>query len=215
MTASLLACSFLPLLKSALKDPADIGSYRAIAGSNLLLKLFEKVILLVWGHLLSSDSLQFGFKRKTSTTQCSWLVTEVVQYYLRHGSHPLVTLLDCSKAFDTCRFITLFTKLLEKGVPAIVVQVMMHIYEDQYAWVSWGSAKSDLFTITNGTRQGSVASPMLWAIYCDPLIQELRDLGVGAHVGGIFMGVVMYADDLLLIAPTKGGMQQMLDVCED
>ena len=91
----------------------------------------------------------------------------------------------------------------------------MAVYENQYAWVSWGSAKSDLFDITNGTRQGSVASPVLWAVYCDPLIQELRDLGIGAHVGGMFMGVTMYADDLLLIAPTRGGMQQMLKVCED
>ena len=49
MTPSLLACSFLPLLKSSLKDPADIGSYRAIVGSSLLLKLFEKVVLLIWG----------------------------------------------------------------------------------------------------------------------------------------------------------------------
>ena len=167
MTLSLLACSFLPLLKSALKDPSDIGSYRAIAGSSLLLKLFEKVLLVIWGHLLSSDTLQFGFKKKTSTTQCTWLVTEVVQHYLRNGSNPVVTVLDCSKAFDTCKFSTLFTKLLEKGVPPIVVQVMMSIYEDQYAWVSWGSAKSDRFPITNGTRQGSVASPVLWAIYCD------------------------------------------------
>ena len=69
MTSSLLACSFLPLLKSSLKDPGDVGSYRAIAGSSLLLKLFEKVVLLIWGHHLSSDSLQFGFKRKKSTTQ--------------------------------------------------------------------------------------------------------------------------------------------------
>ena len=120
-----------------------------------------------------------------------------------------------SKAFDTCRFSTLFSKLLEKGVPPIVVQVLMNVYENQYAWVSWGSAKSDMFDITNGTRQGSVASPVLWAVYCDPLIQELRDLGVGAHVGGLFMGVTMYADDLLLIAPTRGGMQQMLEVCEN
>ena len=187
-------------LKSSLKDPADTGSYRAIAGSNLFLKLFDKVILSVWGHLLSSDSLQFGFKKKTSTTQCSWLVTEVVQHYLKNGSHPIVTVLDCSKAFDTCRFSTLFGRLLEKGVPAIVVRTMMTVYEEQYAWVSWGRAKSELFPILNGTRQGSVASPALWSIYCDPLIQELRKLGVGAHVGGLFMGVTMYADDLLFIA---------------
>ena len=215
VTTSLLACCFLPLLKSSLKDPADTGSYRAIAGSNLFLKLFDNVILLVWGHLLSSDSLQFGFKKKTSTTQCSWLVTEVVQHYLRNGTNPIVTVLDCSKAFDTCRFSTLFSRLLDKGIPPIVVRVMMTVYEEQYAWVKWGEARSELFPILNGTRQGSVSSPALWAIYCDPLIQALRDLGVGAHVGSMYMGVTMYADDLLLIAPTRGAMQQMLEVCEN
>ena len=71
VTLSLLACAFLPLLKSSLKDSSDPGSYRAIAGSSLILKLFEKVILLIWGNLLGTDSLQFGFKSKTSTTQCS------------------------------------------------------------------------------------------------------------------------------------------------
>ena len=79
----------------------------------------------MWGHLLTSDSLQFGFKRKTNTTQCSWLVSEVVQHYLQNGSNPIVTVLDCSKAFDTCRFSTLFSKLLDKGLPPIDVQVMM------------------------------------------------------------------------------------------
>ena len=78
VTPSLLACAFLPLLKNALKDPANTDSYRAIAGSSILLKLFDKVVLLLWGHLLSSDSLQFGYKVGTSTTQCSWLVSEVV-----------------------------------------------------------------------------------------------------------------------------------------
>ena len=40
VTPSLLACAFLPLLKSPMKDPADTKSYRAIAGSSLILKLF-------------------------------------------------------------------------------------------------------------------------------------------------------------------------------
>ena len=68
VTPSLLACSFMPLLKSSLKDPSDPSSYRAIAGSSLILKTFELVVILLWGHLLSSDSLQFGCKAKTSTT---------------------------------------------------------------------------------------------------------------------------------------------------
>ena len=153
VTPVLLACAFMPLLKNALKDPGDKGSYRAIAGSSILLKLFDKVVLLLWGHLLVSDSLQFGKKIGTSTTQCSWLVGEVVTYFLQRGSNPIVTLLDCSKAFDTCKFSILFTKLLKKNVPPIVVRVLIAVYEDQYAWVKWGGVRSSLFLICNGTSK--------------------------------------------------------------
>ena len=38
VTPSLLACSFMPLIKSSMKDPTDCSSYRAIAGSSLILK---------------------------------------------------------------------------------------------------------------------------------------------------------------------------------
>ena len=62
VTPSLLACAFLPLLKSSLKNPAEVKLYRAIAGSSLILKLLDQVILLLCGHLLQSDSLQFGYK---------------------------------------------------------------------------------------------------------------------------------------------------------
>ena len=215
VTLSLLACAFLPLLKSSLKDPADTGSYRAIAGSSLILKLFEKVILLVWGHLLGTDSLQFGFKADTSTTQCTWLVQEVVGHYLRNGSQPIITVLDCSKAFDTCKFSTLFKKLIQTGLPPVVIRALMTMYQQQYAWVRWGQSVSSRFTISNGTRQGSMASPALWSVYLDLLIKELRELGVGCHVGGVYMGAVVYADDVLLMAPTRAAMQSMLNQCED
>ena len=46
------------------------------------------------------------------------------------------------------------------------------------------------------------------------MIQKLRKLGVGAHVGGVYMGVVCYADDVLLIASTRQAMEQMLRVVE-
>ena len=215
ITPGLLACSFLPFLKSSLKDPSDTASYRAIAGSSLILKVFEKVILLTWGHLLGSDSLQFGFKAKTSTTQCTWLVTEVIQHLLRTGTNPILTVLDCTKAFDLCKFSILFTRILDKGVPPIVVRCLMSMYEDQHGWVKWGQARSEKFKIRNGTRQGAILSPVFWAVYCDLMIKELRQLGVGAHVAGMFMGAACYADDVVLIAPCRQAMQLMLSTVED
>ena len=46
VTRSVLACAFIPLMKAG-KAPALSGSYRAIAGSSLLLKLFEHCILII------------------------------------------------------------------------------------------------------------------------------------------------------------------------
>lgn len=93
-----------------------------------------------------------------------------------------------------CKYSILFTKLLEKGLPAVVVRTLIVVYEKQYAWVRWGGARSQqMFSIVNGTRQGSVLSPALFAVYMDEILIKLRNLGVGCYVGGVFMGALGYA----------------------
>ena len=166
VTSTVLSCAFLPLLKSPLKDGTDTAKYRAIAGSSQILMLFESCILLLWGGHLSSNSLQFGYKKESSTTQAIWLVQEVVGHYLSNGSNPIVGVLDCSRAFDLTKWDVLFSRVLERGVPPIVVRAVMWMYEHQSTWVRWGDSRSNIFSIMNGTRQGSRASPALWSVYC-------------------------------------------------
>ena len=96
---------------------------------------------------------------RTSTTQSTWLVSEVVQHFLRNGTNPLVTVLDCTKAFDLCKFSLHFIRVSESGMPAIAVRVLIHIYEEHYTWVKWGNVQSRKFSISNGTRQGAGLSP--------------------------------------------------------
>ena len=45
VTLQILSCAFLPLFKGGLKNPEKFDSYRA----SQLLKLFEYVVLVVWG----------------------------------------------------------------------------------------------------------------------------------------------------------------------
>ena len=71
---------------------------------------------------------------------------------------------------------------------------------------------SATFSITDGTRQGSVMSPTLFAVYLDGL-QELRSQGFGCHVEGGWMGAAGYADDLALLAPSRKTMSKMLKIC--
>ena len=215
VTKSVLSCAFIPLLKGQ-KDPSKSDSYRAIASSSLLLKLFELCVLQVWGDRLHSDTVQFGFKRGCGTSSATWLVQEVLQHFLKDGSKPIAVVIDCSKAFDLAKFDVLFTRLLtDRRVPAIVVRVLAFSYQEQLAWVRWGrGCTSSTFGIANGTRQGSVASPAFWSVYLDPLFSELWREGVGCHLGGLWMGAVGYADDVILLAPSRAAAQLMLRTCE-
>ena len=77
-----------------------------------------------------------------------------------------------------------------------------------------GGLKSSTFRIRNGTRQGSVLSPTLFSIYLDDLLVTLRNLGLGCYIGGLWYGACSYADDLVLLAPNRDILQQMLHVCE-
>ena len=214
VTLQILSCAFLPLFKGGLKSPEKFDSYRAIAGASQLLKLFEYVVLILWGDILDTDSMQFGFKAGVSTTQCSWLVNEVTNYFMRRGTAVTACLLDCSKAFDKCKFDKLFRKLISKGLPPIVVRVLIYIYEEQTGWVKLAGKRSSSFKLTNGTRQGSVLSPVLFSVYLDDLLKELRNLQLGCHIGGCWFGGCGYADDLILLAPNREVLQKMVKICQ-
>ena len=209
----ILVCSFMPLLKSR-KNPAKFDSYRAVAGASQLLKLFEYCILEVWGDCLKSDGLQFGFKSGTGADQCSWLLLTTAEYFKQRGSNVLCCLLDVSKGFDRVKFSTLFSTLSKK-LPAIVVRVLVFTYVQQSGFVRLGGRQSASFSLTNGTRQGAVASPALWAVYVDDLILHLRGQGLGCFVAGVYMGALLYVDDLALLAPTRAMLARMLSVVEE
>jgi hypothetical protein len=124
--------------------------------------------------------------------------------------------LDCSNAFDLAKFDILFSRLLtDCQMPAIVVRVLAFSYQEQLVWVRWGrGCTSAIFRISNGTRQGSVASQALWLVYLDPLYALMPSDGAGCHISGVFMGAVGYADDLILMAPSRGAAQKMLERCK-
>ena len=86
--------------------------------------------------------------------------------------------LDCSKAFDKCKFDKLFGKLIDRNVPAIVVRALIFTYEEQTGCVKLAGHRSDTFPIRNGTRQGSVASPAFFSVYLDGILSALRKLNL-------------------------------------
>ena len=76
------------------------------------------------------------------------------------------------------------------------------------------NCNSETFNFENSTRQGSVGAHAFWSVYVNPLVEELREAGIGCHIAGLFVGVVIYCDDILLLAPNRDAAQKMLGICE-
>ena len=202
-------------LKDNNGDIASSKNYRAIAISSLILKILDLCVLLLIGHLLSSDDLQYGFQKGCSTLQCTWAVQETIGHFLRNDSDVFVCLLDFSKAFDKVNFEELFKKLIQRKVPYIILKLLFFIYTYQKCYVKWNSQKSQVFSIQNGVRQGAILSPCLFCLYLDSLLMNLRNSGFGCQIGGIYLGAFGYADDVILMSPSRESLQLMLNICQE
>ena len=66
---------------------------------------------------------------------------------------------------------------------------------------------SDMFRVDFGVRQGSVLSPFLLAVYLDDLAKLCnRKSNVGF--------IILYADDILLLAPSVCELDNLFKICE-
>ena len=215
ITDCLLSSMLIPIIKDKLGDITSSDNYRSIAISSLVMKLYDLVIMSLFRENLYFDDLQFGYQTDVSTSMCTWLATETISHFQRNGSEVFGCLMDMSKAFDTVQHSCLFQKLLDQGVPSVIVRFILVSYENQVANVRWNNEYSRYFTIKNGVKQGAILSAVLYCVYTNELFAKLRRLKIGCHVNKTYVGVVGYADDLLLLSPSLDGLQEMLKVCEE
>jgi len=63
-------------------------------------------------------------------------------------------------------------------------------------------------------RQEGILSPVLFAIFIDGLANKIKDANVGCYISTLCASIFLYADDILLIAPSVSGLQTHVNICE-
>ena len=206
--------TIVPIPKNKRKCLNDSDNYRGIALSNSIGKLFDWVLLLTNKSVFSSSDLQFGYKPKHSTVHCTYVLNEVVNYFNNRGSDVHVVLLDASKAFDRINYVKMFKLLLNKGTCPLVARFLASLYTSQLVRVKWNDYVTYPFNVSNGVKQGGVLSPILFTLYLDELLNNLRKSGYGCHIGNVFLGALAYADDVTLISPSRTATLRMLEIAD-
>lgn len=208
-----LNCSLMPIVKNQNSSKVKSDNYRLIAISSLFLKILDYIILTLFSETFQSINLQFGFQKNCSQTMCTWTLLETINYFTNRGSSMFICLLDLSKAFDTIKHDILFRKLSEK-IPPLFLRVVIYSYLFQKCTVKWGNAVSNQFSVSNGVRQGAVASPTFFNIYLDDLFNIFKSSGLGCMIDNFYYGFLGYADDCALLSPSRETLQNMLIICE-
>ena len=86
--------------------------------------LFYYCIMII----LKLTNFNLGSKKKTSTSMCTWMAVETIDYFQRHGSEVFVCVMDMTKAFDNVKHSTFVKRLIIKGMPAIFIRLDGNVY---------------------------------------------------------------------------------------
>ena len=187
-----------PLVKDSEGDNSSTSNYRPLTLSVVFASMFEIPVLSKISHLLNTDSLQFGYKAKHSTSHALYVLRSCIDHFTENGSNVFSAFLDCSKGFDKIDHSGIFLKLIGRGVPLCFINLIIFWYSNLESAVKWNGIYSRYFRVTSGVRQGGILSPRIFVLYVDDLLGKLRSSGAGCHVMDIFVGAIMYADDLAL-----------------
>ena len=164
---------------------------------------------------MATSDYQFGYKENFSTSLCSFLVTETIQYYRSQGSNVYMVLLDCTKAFDKIQHTKLFKTLIEKDICPSLIRLIMNSYIMSTAVVKWNKSISMPFQINNGVKQGGVISAHLFAMYIDPLLNRIKNSQQGCYIGHLAANAFAYADDIVLLSPSCKALKNLILICEE
>jgi len=188
--------------------------FRGISISAVISKVFERCFLDRFERFFETSDNQFGFKKNISCSHAIYSVKCVVDHFTNQGSTINLCALDLKKAFDKMNHHGLFLRLMERMLPINALSTIEYWFSICSTSVRWGDCFSNFINLKCGVRQGGVLSPYFFAVYIDQIVEVIRRNNIGCTIGILCVGIFLYADDIILLAPSVNALQQMLTLCE-
>lgn len=184
----------IPILKEG-KDRKSAISYRPISLLSTIGKIFERVIFIQMNTFVNEKDIikaeQFGFREGHSTVhQIKRIVNLIINNKKRKISTGMV-LIDIEKAFDSVWHDGLIYKLEKINTPIHLIKLLTSFLRNRTFIVSVRGKESTPRGIPAGLAQGSILSPLLYAIFT-------ADLKTPANCE-----TGLYADDTAIISGAK------------
>ena len=172
-------------------DGMSCGSYRGVKLLEHAMKIVERVLERRIQTPVNLNEMQFGFMPGKGTVGAIFIVRRMQEEYQKKDKKLYMCFVDMEKAFDRVPRKVMEWATRKKGLSEVIVRAVMILYDDAKTRVRVGSAYSEEFKVNVGVHQGSVLSPLLFAIVVDVITENARK-GVANEL--------LYADDLVIMS---------------
>lgn len=102
--------------------------------------------------------------------------------------------------------------MFEMGIRPVLIIALKAYYMNFYIIVNNGRDYASPFITTYGVKQGGCISPELYKLYSEVIAVLISALNLGAEYGRMKIDVLMYADDVVIIATCPKEAQLMSKV---
>lgn len=102
-------------------------------------------------------------------------------------------------------------KLLINNIDGKVYNSIKNIYQSPESCVRINGYLTNWFDCKTAVRQGDNLSPNLFSIFINDLVHKINNLDVGIDLLNRNLSMLLYADDITLIAKSTKDLQCMLN----
>lgn len=121
-----------------------------------------------------------------------------------------IATLDLRKAFDSVSHKAIIDTITALGCPKTFIDYVTDLYLNARTVLQYNGS-STFLNIVRGVLQGDPLSPLLFNLVMDRAIEKLSQ-SIGYAFNEVRINCIAYADDIILIAETKFGLQSLIDV---
>ncbi|MFN7883799.1 MAG: RNA-directed DNA polymerase, partial [bacterium] len=213
------AISALTAIPKPKGDPKNMDDYRGIAVGNAMARLYSTLLLQrmdSWAETHERRAKgQAGFRRDRSTVDNIFVLQHAIERARSCKKVVYCAFVNFQKAYDSVNRDLLWHALQGLGVHGAFLRSLQCMYANVGMRVKLEGRLGRIFAAPLGVRQGDPLSPLLFGLYIDRfeqfVLQECPLLGIELTDTQI-VSLLLYADDLVLMAQSPEDLQVLLDV---
>lgn len=201
------------------EDKADLLNYRPITLLSCAYKIYSSIQtdrLNKWieeNKILNDNRFGFCAGGDTADTAARLFACISNSITLKMNLHAIF--LDIAKAYDLVQHWALQQTLTAYGMVERDVNLLMAMIVDCYTQLLTADGPMDLIRVLSGVRQGDGISPILYALFLNPLLEWMEKEGLDPYkIGSDFFPVGTYADNMTLVSQSTKGITHNMGMVE-